>query len=267
MFLKKIKKYRRIFYLIGIIAALIILVTVRKNYRNTICKDLKVIVYDSMNAKYINKSIVMSYLITNIKYDIKGNYFKNINISEIEELMNLHPYSKNVEVYRNNNDILEITVSQREPILRIFDNNNLSYYISKEGYILPLSKHYASYVPIFSGNIEHYDSLFNKKKVFNINDTIFKESVLRDIHKLALNIRNYSFANSLIDQIVVLPQKEFKMIPKLGDFKILFGTIDSCNIKLENLKAFYTNAAPKVGWNKYSLINLKYTNQVVCTKK
>lgn len=26
-------------------------------------------------------------------------------------------------------------------------------------------------------------------------------------------------------------------------------------------------AIPKVGWEKYSMINLKYKNQIVCTKK
>lgn len=30
---------------------------------------------------------------------------------------------------------------------------------------------------------------------------------------------------------------------------------------------FYEQAIHKVGWEKYSMINLKYKNQIVCTKK
>ena len=38
--------------------------------------------------------------------------------------------------------------------------------------------------------------------------------------------------------------------------------------KFEKLKMFYTEGLNKTdGWNKYSTINIKYKNQVVCTKK
>ncbi|MCD7935525.1 MAG: cell division protein FtsQ, partial [Tannerellaceae bacterium] len=33
------------------------------------------------------------------------------------------------------------------------------------------------------------------------------------------------------------------------------------------LQVFYEQAIPKVGWDKYSLINLKFKDQIVCTKK
>jgi cell division protein FtsQ len=39
------------------------------------------------------------------------------------------------------------------------------------------------------------------------------------------------------------------------------------DVKLENLKLFYQKALPKVGWERYSSINLKYKNQIVCTIK
>jgi hypothetical protein len=36
--------------------------------------------------------------------------------------------------------------------------------------------------------------------------------------------------------------------------------------KFKNLKIFYKQALPKVGWDKYKLINIKYINQVVGVK-
>ena len=35
---------------------------------------------------------------------------------------------------------------------------------------------------------------------------------------------------------------------------------------MNNLLAFYKQAMPKVGWNAYKTINLKYTNQIVCER-
>ena len=44
-------------------------------------------------------------------------------------------------------------------------------------------------------------------------------------------------------------------------------TIDS-KAGIKKLKTFYTEGLNKTdGWNKYSTINIKYKNQVVCTKK
>ena len=37
--------------------------------------------------------------------------------------------------------------------------------------------------------------------------------------------------------------------------------------KLEKLKVFYKEGLTKVGWDKYSVINLKYKGQVVCERK
>ncbi len=43
--------------------------------------------------------------------------------------------------------------------------------------------------------------------------------------------------------------------------------LDDYETKLQNLKLFYDQAIPIVGWEKYSVISLKYKNQIVCTKK
>ena len=53
----------------------------------------------------------------------------------------------------------------------------------------------------------------------------------------------------------------------MGNHRIMLGTLNEFEEKLANLKLFYEQAIPKVGWEKYSMINLKYKNQIVCTKK
>ena len=37
--------------------------------------------------------------------------------------------------------------------------------------------------------------------------------------------------------------------------------------RLENLRLLYDQGLSTVGWNQFEIINLKYENQVVCTKR
>jgi cell division protein FtsQ len=43
--------------------------------------------------------------------------------------------------------------------------------------------------------------------------------------------------------------------------------LDNIDEKLRNLESFYKKKLLKEGWEKYEIINLMYTNQIVCTKK
>lgn len=65
----------------------------------------------------------------------------------------------------------------------------------------------------------------------------------------------------------MFPNKEVELIPRVGRFRIVLGSLDDFEEKLNKLRLFYDQAIPKVGWDKYSVIDLKYKNQIVCTKK
>jgi hypothetical protein len=67
----------------------------------------------------------------------------------------------------------------------------------------------------------------------------------------------------MIDQVEITPSGKFEMIPKLGDQIVVFGDASNHQAKLEKLKLFYKKVMPVAGWNKYSVINLSFDNQVV----
>ncbi len=266
MILKKLKKYRRIFYLFAIIFAIIILSAVHKKYTNTICSDIKVVVLDSNKARFISQNTIIDYLTRTYKKDIIGNIFKNINLFEIESDIKKNPFVKDAEVFRNNDDILEIQIQQRHALLRIFDKKNNSFYIDDEGNFMPTSHNFAPYVPIFTGDIPAIERT-QKHKITNIRDLKTKNNIYYKCFQMAKDLKKNNFTDELIDQVVVNTQNEFELIPKVGNFRIIFGSLKEAGKKIRNLEAFYKQAAPKTGWNKYSKINLKYTNQIVCTKK
>jgi cell division protein FtsQ len=59
---------------------------------------------------------------------------------------------------------------------------------------------------------------------------------------------------------------DIEMVPRVGNQKIILGSADSLQTKFRNLLVFYKKAIPKVGWDTYKTINLKYANQIVCEK-
>jgi len=266
MIFRKLKKYRRIFYLLGIIITIVVLISVRKKHVNTICDRIIVTVLDSNSARFITQNTMIEYLTLKYEQNIVGNTFKNIKLSEIENIIENNHFVSEVEVFRKNDDILEIQIRQKKPLLRIFDNNQKSYYIDNNGDFIPTSPHFASYVLIFSGHIPGIDSLFSKKMP-NITDTLWKNSIYNNCYLLAKELKKNSFTDELIDQVYITENNEFELIPKIGDFRIILGSFDNIEMKIENLKAFYKYGGSKIGWNKYSEINLEYTNQVICTKK
>jgi len=59
---------------------------------------------------------------------------------------------------------------------------------------------------------------------------------------------------------------EIELIPRVGNQRILLGNADSLEAKFHNLRVFYKQALPQVGWDAYKLINIKYANQVIGVK-
>ena len=90
--------------------------------------------------------------------------------------------------------------------------------------------------------------------------------VLVDIYTVAQTCSKSKFWSSQINQLYVNRDKEIELIPRVGDHHILIGHSNDLDKKLNKLKYFYAEGLDKTGWNEYKVINLKYANQVVCTK-
>ncbi len=59
---------------------------------------------------------------------------------------------------------------------------------------------------------------------------------------------------------------ELELVPRSGDYTILFGGIENVELKLKKLLRFYKDGLNNIGWDTYSIINVKYDGQVVCSK-
>ena len=262
------KKIKQIAIWSGIILYLVVALSfVSEKRKNTICSHIQVHIQDSLSDKFITETDVTDF-IHDLDVKVLGQTIKSINIRELENLLTENAVVKNTEVYFTANGDLNIEIDQRNPIVRVINTKGQNYYLDKEGAIIPLKANYSSHVLIANGHIMEFFELAktdwlrcNKASLKNKNTTIC------EIFELAKFINKDSFWKAQIEQIYLNEQGEYELIPRVGAHVIKFGPFENHQEKFRNLKAFYKKGLNNVGWNQYLYINLKYDNQIICTKK
>ena len=117
----------------------------------------------------------------------------------------------------------------------------------ENGKRMPLSKVYTARTLVITGNVH-----FTEKG---------------DLFLLAKFIAENPFWKAQIMQVHAENNGDLILIPRVGYQQIVFGKPINIATKFSKLKLFYEKGISEGGWNNYSHINLKFKNQIVCTKK
>jgi cell division protein FtsQ len=209
------------------------------------CKEVEVVITDSLEKNFLKEKDIVACLKKTRLYPLNKNG-DSINTYRIKKELLKNEIIETAKVTHTLSGKIKIVVSQKMPILRIF-NPGGSYYVDKSGNIMPSALGQAIYVPVASGNIE-------------------KTFATTGLYQFALFLQKDDFWNNQIEQIYVRSVDEIEIVPRVGNHRIILGSLDNYENKLKRLRLFYEQAIPKMGWEKYSIINLKYKNQIVCTK-
>jgi cell division protein FtsQ len=224
-----------------------VILYVNPKANNELCSNMEITVVDTLD-RHLIKDKEIAVILKNTKLTPVGKKMSEIDSKTIESKLKENKLIKKAECYKTTNGTVKIEIYQKIPILRIFSTKDGSYYIDMEGEIMPLSGNYPAYLPVATGNIE-------------------KEFAKTKLYDFALFLQNNKYWNAQIEQINIAFNNDMELIPRVGNFLIVLGKPDDYSEKLEKLKLFYEKGLNEVGWNRYSVINLKYKNQVVCTKK
>ena len=237
-----------------------------EHYKRTCSKVSVDIDYGSADALFTKKDI--DSLIVKTAGNLKGKPLGYINTHRLESVIGKQPYVARVAVFETSKGELVVNIRQREPLLRVINNQFESFYLDQTGILLPVKLGFSARVPVANGHIR--DS-FIKKPSYRVNimalsDSIYYDSLLTNLYRLSVFISHDPFLKAQIDQIYVTETQEFELVPKVGNHIILLGTAENLDEKFAKLLAFYKYGLNKIGWNKYNVINIKYRNQVVCSK-
>ena len=234
---------------LGGLVVLMSFIEIKKS--EVVCKDVKV--YIPGNQYFIDRDEVDNILQVNTHVLI-GRKMEDINIHALENRLKANPFIEFAKVYADMDGVINVEISQRQPILRLMNRFDQDFYVDQHGLKIPLSANFTARVLVANGYI---DELFA-----NHVDTL--STVLgMELFKTADYIRKDSLWDAQIGQIYVNKDHEIELIPRVGNNRILLGDADSLDTKFRNLLAFYKKALPQVGWDAYKEINIKYANQVI----
>jgi cell division protein FtsQ len=255
------KKIINITIWVAVLAGLSVLVGfIESEHKKITCKDL-VVSIDYGEAEPLITAEEMNSIIYKAFDSLVGKKLTDINSVDIENHVNTIAFVESAEVYSTITGTMKIRVQQRNPVLRVINAYDQDYYIDREGKLMPVKTGRSTRVMVASGNI--------RQKYADTLDVSTPEQakILHDLYTLSNFIRDDDFLRAQIEQIYVNSDNEFEMVPKVGRHLILFGNASDMEQKFDKLKAFYDQGMKKAGWNKYSRINLKYKDQVICEKK
>ena len=233
--------------------------------KSIICNEINVIIRDSLSSMFYTP-VDIREMLQHSKMGIQGYPVSEINTRKMEKLFYDKPYIKKVDIFTTIRGILTISIKQREPVIRIFTSESRSWYLDKEGYIMPESRNFTPFVMVANGYFPGGGEITAAGNLLNIKDKQRYKSWF-DALELANKINQDDFWRSQFVQIYLTRQGRFELIPRVGGHLIVLGDISELDEKFHKLKTLYLKGLPLEGWNSYEKIDLRYKNQVVCTKR
>lgn len=224
----------------------------KRNHKH--CAGVDITITGVENNYFIEKEDVIKIL-QKVEPGAEGRALNSFDLSKLENELGKNEWIKKAELFFDNNEILKINVIEREPVARVITSTGRSFYIDTALTRLSLSDKFSARLPVFTN--------FPESKILSRSDI----DLLRSIRNIGDFILRDSFWMAQIEQVDITANNTFEMIPKLGNQVIIFGDGNLYQEKFNNLLLFYKNVESRIGWNKYSKINVQYKNQVIGVRR
>ena len=233
---------------------------------NMKCKGIKVTIADNTGNDFIEPNDILEVLNSKAK-KIKGEAMDDINTGLLEKIVYSNAFVEKAEVFSTIDGFVNIQVWQRNPVMRIINNDNEHFYVDDNGSFMPVSDKFTRQVVVASGYI--FDDFAEKSLKYAVPFTgdSLEKPILIQLNEIALYLNSNEFWDAAIEQIYVNEHSEIELVPRVGNHIILLGNSENLEEKMNNLLIFYTQATSKAGWEKYDVINLKFKDQVICNRR
>lgn len=225
--------------------------------RQSVCRTLDVSVEELSGIYFIDETSVIERVF-DLGDPIIGTPIDSLNLRKIRRAIVELPSVKDATVYARVDGKLAVQVTQRRPLFRVIGNGHAGYYVDTEGKPMPLSGNYSARVPVVTGAIP---TDFYRDPV-----KLAENERLKETFGLVKFLEKDPFWSAQTEHIVILPNGEFELIPRVGSARIHIGKSVDLEDKFKRLKVFYLNMAANNNINQYKKINVKYRDQVVCER-
>lgn len=187
-----------------------------------------------------------------------GKPLSEIPVQKIEKEIEKLPYVSDAEVYADVDGVMQVSVHQREVVLRVINKNGREYYVDRTGKKVPVTLKYVPHVLVANGNIkEGYSKPLEQ----------VESNIVKDLVKVVDRVTGDQLWENQIVQLFVNEDHDIEIIPRVGKEVLIIGSADSLDYKLGRLEIYYKNILPKTGSDAYAKVNVKYGGQIICERR
>jgi len=166
-----------------------------------------------------------------------------LDIPALEKKINALPAVDSANVYLNLNGKLNLDIIQRVPVFRL-NTNGRDFYVDGKGTEFPISKTYSHPCMLVTGNVKKDEY----EKVAELVEKIDKDDFSK---KYFIGISK--------------DKGNYNLLTSEGNYKVEIGDLDHIEFKVKGFKTFVEKYLVFQDPEKYSMVSVKYQNQIVTT--
>lgn len=212
---------------------------------SSLCSEVNVVVEDSMKRQFVDADELAYFLKKHQCYPL-GDSMRTVDCHEVEQCLLKHDMLQTVRCYKSPFSKVHIVVKQRVPILGVQLKND-RYYVDADRKIMPVRGEMDVDVPIFRGSV---------------SERAAREEYFDFVKWLDSN----GYWSSRIRSIYVEHPKYLVLSQEGENAKIILGSLDNYEMKLQKLRTLYTKGLDNMGSPEYREYDLRFDNQVVGRK-
>jgi len=212
------------------------------------CKGLSICIPDSAANQFIRPDEVRKILDSEYSGYI-GLPIDEIDLTKIESILDGKSAIYKSEAYATKDSMLNVTITQRKPIVR-FQKGSNGFYADETGYLFPLQSTYASHVQIVDGAIP-------------LNNEEWLERMIR----LVRHIDDSKVWKDKIVQITMEEDGNLTLVPRDGKEKFIFGHPTDIESKFKKMELYYKAIKPSKTDKDYRWVDIRFDGQIVCREE
>jgi cell division protein FtsQ len=254
---KNISKIFVLAFWLLISAGVLVLLVAAVNIKNRqTCKAVEIEITGVEEFLFLDKAEVRNIITEHELGKPEGKPVASFNLQRLERTLEKNVWVRDAELFFDNNMVLHVNISEREPVARIFTASGKTYYIDSSVHPMPLSDKMNIKIPVFTNFPS--DKLKLKGKDLEL---------MRQVKDLAMYISDQPFFKAQITQVDITPSRGFEMVPLVGNHVIEFGNAENASSKFKRLFLFYHQVLSQTGFDKYTRVNVQYARQVLGTRR
>lgn len=226
--------------LLGVALMVVAIYISRHDRQDTPCRQLQIVIADSAQRRFVSDSEIKQLVAI-------GPTIYSTNYHAIEQQLLAHPMIKSAQCYCLPNGTIVINLTQRQPVIKIESNGEVPYYIDADRLTMPVRNGL-------------------KTNIIEIRGHVGKQQAAGELFDLAQWIMSSNYWSEKIHTMEVTNPKMIVLIDSTKGYRIILGTADGFEQRMNQLEKLYEKGFEQLNWPKYKEIDLRYNGQIIGRK-